>query len=61
MVGFKDMEARTATSKAGWRKVKFWAKQATADGLEHSWAYRILKMLTSLSAKNTFKAMEPGC
>ncbi|KAF2839984.1 HET-domain-containing protein, partial [Patellaria atrata CBS 101060] len=36
-VSFQDMEAGTARSKAGWRKIEFCAKQATADGLQYFW------------------------
>jgi len=38
---FQDMEAGAdmskTMSKAGWRKIEFCAKQATADGLQYFW------------------------
>ncbi|PMD65276.1 HET-domain-containing protein [Hyaloscypha bicolor E] len=38
---FQDMEAGAdmsqTVSKAGWRKIQFCAKQATADGLQYFW------------------------
>jgi len=36
-VGFQDMEAGTARSKAGWRKIEFCSKQAAADGVKYFW------------------------
>jgi hypothetical protein len=36
-VSFQDMEAGTARSKAGWRKIEFCAQRATADGLKYFW------------------------
>jgi hypothetical protein len=36
-VSFQDMEAGTARSKAGWRKIEFCAQQAAVDGLKYFW------------------------
>jgi len=36
-VSFQDIEAGANTSKAGWKKIEFCAKQAAADGLEYFW------------------------
>jgi hypothetical protein len=36
-VSFQDIDAGVGISKAGWKKIKFCAKQAAADGLEHFW------------------------
>lgn len=33
----QDIEAGTARSKAGWKKIEFCAKQAEADGLKYFW------------------------
>jgi len=36
-VSFRDVEAGTGKSKAGWRKIQFCADQAAADGLRYFW------------------------
>jgi hypothetical protein len=36
-VTFQDMETGAGTSKDGWKKIEFCAKQAAADGLEYMW------------------------
>ncbi|KAI9654946.1 MAG: hypothetical protein M1821_005699 [Bathelium mastoideum] len=36
-VSFQDMEAGTAKSKAGWKKIEFCAQQAAVDRLEYFW------------------------